>query len=575
MGDLGVDFETLRDQTRQASEGMGVNYLESQRLANVYVKAAGDLSAHDVNDGSFRGELDTAYGVSSAYGVDPDAMVKVFGQMRALGVDRSVSDTRDMALTVADAIQRSGYAGKGDEIAKAIGDFAQTSSRLTLSTPNVVGYATGLSSLIGQAPGLDPAGAAAALNTADTAVRHGGADGQASHQMIAAALESANPRMDALSNAALMQGGLFATVKNTFGGSLGNYGFGSGGSDHLGDDVTNVERIQKYLRVKTGANREEYIKRFSAATGLGLSAAATVDTFLDSSAKSPTLALAKEAGIDMAKVDPTSLPMLAEIAAPKSPAALQDVYGALMNRGDISEREKADLGTGLKGGGKALQEAMMRVASAHPQEDGMAAKLTDLNNTQIKFGGGILDTLHEIARLSDLIAQGTNKDGYVRGEKEKRDMEAKKALAAADAKNAKTDFIKSFSSLQWGLGPKGSGKIILAKAFAEDRKVYDQKKREAHGAAISPWSIVQRPQDSFAIQGLDTPNRLAWERDNARAQQIRMWEDANSPNASPQAKEQARLWSQAFKTLFSPGAASKATPSGAAPKSQGPAHGEV
>jgi hypothetical protein len=255
LGDLGVDFEWLRGQTRKAGDGLGVTYTESARLAQQYAREAGNLTPED--QFHLGDQMRTGYGFSRAFGLDPSKGTQLFATMKRLGASGGAADqdNRKMAGYLADAIERSGYSGQGAELVSAIANLSDTAARYSLSAPNVLGYAgmlTGLTS--SPVTGMDPANATAMLSQADSSFRSGGAMGEASQNFQFMALMRASPGMSPFEAQGLQQGGLFATTRSTFGSSKSAL---NGWYKGALDDVTNLDKIRAQLKRMYGSGEAQ------------------------------------------------------------------------------------------------------------------------------------------------------------------------------------------------------------------------------------------------------------------------------------------------------------------------------
>jgi hypothetical protein len=239
-GDLGVSFDKLRQEARDATSGLGLTYVESTRLGQQFAKTAGDLRGVDIGK-----SIRTGTGFSRSFGLDPEEGVQFLGVMRRLNVSGNDQSNRRLALMIAEAIEKGGYTAKADEVLAAVSDFASMATRTTYQTPNVGGFASYLTSLMKTGyPGLDPSGAAALLGTADASLRRGGGMGEAGMNFTYAALARRTQGLnDPILALGLASSGLFGTTRNTFGkgtplgDSLGNTGIGL-------DDVTNLEKVR-------------------------------------------------------------------------------------------------------------------------------------------------------------------------------------------------------------------------------------------------------------------------------------------------------------------------------------------
>ena len=248
LGGLGVDYLGVQDETRGAAGALRANYVQAAAYGNDFVRGAGNLAGPDL--GHLGGMLSNAGQFANAYGMEAGQGVGFFASMRRLGVAGDEQGQRRLAGEIADAIDRSGYAAKADELVKAIGDFAETTSRSSLARANVTGYASALSALTSTGlPGLDPQGAAALLSGADSALRGGGSAGEAGQNFLFQALHQEG--MSPFATKGLMQGGLFASTSSIFskGGAL------SGWYKGKLSGKTNLERIQDMI-ARYGLSRE-------------------------------------------------------------------------------------------------------------------------------------------------------------------------------------------------------------------------------------------------------------------------------------------------------------------------------
>lgn len=174
LGATTTDFNLLRDSTRAAAAGMGITYKESVNLAKQFSHNANTLGK---DAGSLAAEVRLASGFSRSLGIDPTQSVEAMSTLRNTRATMNEADSRKMAMTIAEGINKGGMSSKGDEVLSAIANFAQTTARASLQAPNVGGYTDFLSNLASmRVPGLDVQGSASLMGKADSSIRsHGDA----------------------------------------------------------------------------------------------------------------------------------------------------------------------------------------------------------------------------------------------------------------------------------------------------------------------------------------------------------------------------------------------------------------
>ncbi len=170
LGETKTDFDLLRDSTRAAATGLGIAYGESVKLARQFAQTS---SAQ--NGDSLGAEVRIASGLARSLGLDPSSGVGVMGTLRNTRATEDEAGSRRMAMVIADAINKGGMSSKSDEVMSAIANFAQTTARTSLQTPNVTGYSDFMARIVGtKTPGLDVQGSASMMGQMDQAVRSHG-----------------------------------------------------------------------------------------------------------------------------------------------------------------------------------------------------------------------------------------------------------------------------------------------------------------------------------------------------------------------------------------------------------------
>lgn len=388
MGDLGVDFDQLREKTRQAGHGLGVTYVESERLAQSYAKVVGNLNASDL--AHMGGTLRTSEGLARAYGIDLEASNQFYGTMAKYGVARDDQQQRRLALLIGDSVAKSGYSGKVDELLGAISDYTSTAARMTLTTPNVGAYANGLTSLLSKGyAGLGPQEAAGILSQADAAIRGGGARGEASQNFIYNALRNFSPGISPLQAQAMWQGGLFSTIGSTFGkGPLSAWGARPRGDQNM----TTFDKILATLRPHY-RNPQYLTAAMSGITGLDLAQSQALIEMSTSGQLGRSAAALHAAGVDPNSISATGMVGIANIANARGRADLRRIYGQMHMTG-LSSDQLANSPV------EDLRKAMIRVAATMDQQEtkGTATRnsIAGLNDTLTGVGEKLLTPINSI-----------------------------------------------------------------------------------------------------------------------------------------------------------------------------------
>lgn len=178
VGVTSTEFEDLRESVRYFTEGLGLAYNESAKLAQQFARTANAQGGEGLGQ-----EVGIAAGFARGYGTDPAGSVRMMATMRHLGVTSNETDSKRLALMIGEAVQRGGTTAKMDEVLSALQSQASVQARASLSAPDVGAMASFMSSLTGLSMyGMkgDPTNAGAAMSAADAAMRNGGQFGEAS-----------------------------------------------------------------------------------------------------------------------------------------------------------------------------------------------------------------------------------------------------------------------------------------------------------------------------------------------------------------------------------------------------------
>ena len=397
LGDIGVNFNTLRDMNRSASGGYGLSSVESAAYARQFARG-GNLRGMD----GLHDELRNAYGFSRAYGMDPGAGVGFFSSMRGIRVTIDETSSKRLGAVLAESLEKGGNVAQAQEVMAAVQQFATSVARQTLTMPNVETFAGGISSLTRlKLPGLDAQGAGSLLMQADQAMRQGGAKGEASLNVAYSALSQANPGISAFGAKALMGLGLFGTGKDLTDSPWGRMTGFKGSSN-----TTNFEAVRSLIKANYGDKPEVFAASLQGFFGLNEQQAAVMASFTPDQLGG-IARMTKRRGIDFGKINSAGMQSLASVAAARNMGDLVPTIRSVRDRKDIGAADRRALKEALDSGdfGK-VQDTLTDILSRADQEMSDGKKSLEVQKQ--------META--LARLGDDLIPATNmiRDGVGR-----------------------------------------------------------------------------------------------------------------------------------------------------------------
>jgi Transglycosylase SLT domain len=412
-GDLGMGFGRLMDEAHKAADGLGVTYAESAKLANAMTRVAGNFKG---------GDLRAAIGFARASGMDIGASVDFFGSMRRVGdIGSAEGQMKRFAYLIGQAVSASGYSGQVEQITRAVAQYATTSARFGLSSPNFGGYLGALTGLTRTGiPGLDPEGAAALLSRADSTIRAGGG-GRWGTAFLMQALGGGTG--DPYATQALWQQGMFGSSAQAFSGPWAQMVRQFGGRVPLGNGTANFSRIR------------DAFKRVMAGTGSAAPAAFAQLLGLPSVAQGAALFEMRPAtldlmqntlqkyGVKLGDVSSTGMADFGAITQARGVAGLLAVRDQILGRGDLSGADRrylSNLNGGMSEG--TIRQALGRFALTREQEDTPTTILrrwaTDTTDAIYGMGdkllgplNGILTAVNHMAGIDTILGSGYQSSG--------------------------------------------------------------------------------------------------------------------------------------------------------------------
>ena len=442
MGDLGTSLNILKLASEGAGDSMGMNSKESAKLMEEFTKLS---RGADKTEEALMQSAATSGRTARAYGLDPSVAASFYGGIRHTDPRQN---NRELALMLAEAVNRSGMTARVDEVMQSIQTFAAASARMSLSSPNLNAYAGAYGDLVGsKTPGLDSETSAALLAQANSSIMRMGGAGEAGQAFILAALNR-NGGLNPIQAAALAQGGLFGSRRGVFGGNseIGKFVGPSVGrlADGGGADVTNFEAIRSHL-ARMGGNK--WFQLEGAQRLFGVSSLANAAALLNLSGNQAgglQRSLAG-AGVDINSLNESGIQTLAQIGGAKDKGRLSEIFGEMSRRtgaGALSSGEREALTRAQGGTFQEFKTALIKVAALKDQAetDGsrLRASIASLESQEIKIGDKLLMPLN--AMRDALIFMSGKGESSLAREAQKIRVKDVNETADADLNRIRAEF---------------------------------------------------------------------------------------------------------------------------------------
>jgi hypothetical protein len=428
LGDLGIDFDGLRDNVRDAAQGMGLSFEQTKKMAAVFGKAA-DYRGKDVV--ALAEETANAASIARATGIDPDDVASFFGEMRAVKATADVGDSRRMSLMIADAMKRTNGIINTDRLLESIATFAEHSKERSLSPVNVEGLGGLLSGMVGD--GLRVGTASGLLSTLDASLRN------PQSEMADAFVHEAigGNRLGMGNSMRLKQAGMFASTQSVFGDKKSPF---YDPSFQGADSTTTVDKFMSHLdKSFPGDNTQSKDAKEAALASFFGGNFAHARQFSKSYGRhgsaglSTTSDVLRAMGIDPSELKMSGVAQVMEIANAQGSDELHKQRLGMLGRKDITESQRVAL-TKMEGekAPEALRRALMDVAKTLDAEKTQGQALNDyartMDNNLQKIGTGLIPAIEMtnalLGALVDQLAPDTPMG------QERRRIEGEKKLDA-------------------------------------------------------------------------------------------------------------------------------------------------
>lgn len=415
MGDLGVSFESLRETSEAASQGLGINAVQSTELAQQEFQSSHGAERTPLQ---LMSSVQESTGFARAYGLDPSQSVSFFGNMAHIDPRQS---QHELALFIAAAIERTGGRALPTDVMQAVQGLTAAAGRMSLAAPDASRVGGAYASLVNQ-PGVTADNATSMLGAANSAVSNMGAAGEAGQYFIMSALNRGGGLgLNLLQARAVASEGLFGSRASAFSadGALGQSFRGDADFAALSkgpsSNTLTFDAIRDQLRTSYGDNKWLQLDAAQHLFGVSsLQQAAALMNMSDNDTGGLMRALSA-AHINPNDVNGSGLQTIAKIASATSMQQLQSVYADLSSRtgdGALTGAERDKLDTAEKSGNfDEFRSALIKIAAGKDQQDTVGSDIrkgnASLENIEMDIGQQMVPAMNA-ARDALLALAGVN-----------------------------------------------------------------------------------------------------------------------------------------------------------------------
>ena len=395
LGSTSIDFEMLRGSVRHFSEGLGLAYNESAKLAKEFAHTANLNGKNGMEVGK---EVGSAVAFGRGYGIAPEQSVQFMATMRQMGVTQDDKGNRKLALQIAESVKSGGTSAKMDEVLASIQSYTQSATRQSLTAADAGGYASFMSTLTGLSmPGMkgDPHNAADAMGAADTALRQGGGHGEASKNFSLALWQRNLPGFTGLDQDFMNEQGAFGSIKKAFDKNSPAYKFAEARGDKAkmsqyedwaakGEGKSVLEMQMGMLDDEFGGDTNEFRANIQSHLGVGAGqASALYQAYKSDKGIGGLEKTLSDSGVDMSKMSMDKISSLAELATGSKAdlKAQASRLKALKNKDGTDELSKDESITLDDENEDKLRSAVLKLSSKHDALGDQGGKGRELQAT--------------------------------------------------------------------------------------------------------------------------------------------------------------------------------------------------
>ncbi|CAB5607991.1 lytic transglycosylase [Escherichia coli] len=481
-----VSFSSLQRGVMSTANRLGMTNGDAIALASTYSRAANIQPGQNLGTGML-----VSGGLARSYGLDPNSVAGTMGQLSASRVVNNDQQLRRMGLLMGEAIGKSGAFAQAGEAMQAISDFATQQARMSLTAPNVPGYAGAMAGLMSSGiPGMDLQGSTNLLGRINASLQRGGAMGDPSRAFMAR-MALRNGINNPMALEVLQSGGAFGTISSTLGpDSL--YGQRFGGSYH--GDQTLLDMTRQGIHRAYGYGPDSIVA-LSRHLGVGINDALAIDQMssADMSGVSDRLRRLK---INPDSVNATSYAALGQIQSGKGLEVMGNEY---LKRGALDAGERQRLTDALiKGDPEKLKDVLTQVAATHGPAKTEGSEIRDnvakLNNQFEDYARRALPAL-DVMRMALVKMTGGSEDSlrrdYEKGMRLDTQQQARRKYGwRLDAYQQEMNTLQDKGVGMQTIGPEGDRYRALKRQQQLMRQqqlnFVEQGNANAHAAAYGP-----------------------------------------------------------------------------------------
>lgn len=481
-----VSFSSLQRGVMSTANRLGMTNGDAIALASTYSRAANIQPGQNLGTGML-----VSGGLARSYGLDPNSVAGTMGQLSASRVVNNDQQLRRMGLLMGEAIGKSGAFAQAGEAMQAISDFATQQARMSLTAPNVPGYAGAMAGLMSSGiPGMDLQGSTNLLGRINASLQRGGAMGDPSRAFMAR-MALRNGINNPMALEVLQSGGAFGTISSTLGpDSL--YGQRFGGSYH--GDQTLLDMTRQGIHRAYGYGPDSIVA-LSRHLGVGINDALAIDQMssADMSGVSDRLRRLK---INPDSVNATSYAALGQIQSGKGLEVMGNEY---LKRGALDAGERQRLTDALRGADpQKLKDVLTEVAATHGPAKTEGSEIRDnvakLNNQFEDYARRALPAL-DVMRMALVKMTGGSEDSlrrdYEKGMRLDTQQQARRKYGwRLDAYQQEMNTLQDKGVGMQTIGPEGDRYRALKRQQQLMRQqqlnFVEQGNANAHAAAYGP-----------------------------------------------------------------------------------------
>ncbi|MFU0898870.1 lytic transglycosylase [Kluyvera ascorbata] len=494
-----VSFSSLQRGVMSTANRLGMTNGDAIALASTYSRAANIQPGQNLGTGML-----VSGGLARSYGLDPNSVAGTMGQLSASRVVNNDQQLRRMGLLMGEAIGKSGAFAQAGEAMQAISDFATQQARMSLTAPNVPGYAGAMAGLMSSGiPGMDLQGSTNLLGRINASLQRGGAMGDPSRAFMAR-MALRNGINNPMALEVLQSGGAFGTISSTLGpDSL--YGQRFGGSYH--GDQTLLDMTRQGIHRAYGYGPDSIVA-LSRHLGVGINDALAIDQMssADMSGVSDRLRRLK---INPDSVNATSYAALGQIQSGKGLEVMGNEY---LKRGALDAGERQRLTDALRGADpEKLKDVLTQVATVHGPAKTEGSEIRDnvakLNNQFEDYARRALPAL-DVMRMALVKMTGGSEDSlrrdYEKGMRLDTQQQARRKYGwRLDAYQQEMNTLQDKGVGMQTMGPDGDRYRALKRQQhlmrQQQLNFVEQGNANAHAAAYGPQTAGEAALDSNYI----------------------------------------------------------------------------